>query len=152
MSFTSYRGLVSAPAGKTTKYVVSEEKDFGSSVAITNSDDQSIRILINQPVTSANVKQALEQATTLKGKLSATQRELQQVERSLQVITADQDRLRKNLREMPQEAAAYKRYLKKFDDQETQIENLQKKQKELQDEEHSQRKTYESFLANLTVE
>jgi len=35
----------------------------------------------------------------------------------LNVITQDQDRLRKNAQEMPPEAAAYKRYLKKFDDQ-----------------------------------
>jgi hypothetical protein len=53
---------------------------------------------------------------------------------------------------MPPEAAAYKRYLKKFDDQETEIERLQKLVKELQDGEHAQRKYYEAFLANLTVE
>src|SRR5262249_2240141 len=140
------------PAGKTTSYVVSEERDFASFVQLTNSDDQSIRVLINQPVTGANVKKALEEAMTLKGKLTAAQRELQQVERQLAVINADQERLRKNLKEMPQEAAAYKRYLKKFDDQETQIEALQKKQKELQDDEHSHRKTYENFLSNLSVE
>jgi hypothetical protein len=147
-----HRFKVTAPAGKTTKYTVSEEKDFGSSVQITNSDDQSIRILINQTVTSDKVKKALDQAMTLRGKLSATQREIQQQERQLNVITADQDRLRKNLKEMPPEAAAYKRYLKKFDDQETEIERLQKLIKELQDGEHAQRKDYENFLANLTVE
>jgi hypothetical protein len=53
---------------------------------------------------------------------------------------------------MPKEAAAYKRYLKKFDDQETQIEQLQKQQKERQDTEHVRRKDYETFLANLSVE
>jgi hypothetical protein len=147
-----HRFKVTAPAGKTTKYTVSEEKDFGSSVQITNSDDQSIRILINQPVTSEKVKQALDQAMTLRGKLAATQREIQQQERQLNIITADQDRLRKNIKEMPPEAAAYKRYLKKFDDQETEIERLQKLIKELQDGEHAQRKDYENFLVNLTVE
>ena len=79
-------------------------------------------------------------------------RELQQVERQLRTITEDQDRLRKNLHEMPKEAVAYKRYLKKFDDQETQIEQLQKQQKELQDTEHVRRQDYETFLANLSVE
>jgi septal ring factor EnvC (AmiA/AmiB activator) len=147
-----HRFKVTAPAGKTTKYTVSEEKDFGSSVQITNSDDQSIRILINQTVTSDKVKKALDQAMTLRGKLSATQREIQQQERQLNIITTDQDRLRKNLKEMPPEAAAYKRYLKKFDDQETEIERLQKLIKELQDGEHAQRKDYENFLANLSVE
>ena len=109
-------------------------------------------MLIQQPATGANVKKALEEALALKGKLTAAQRDLQQVERQLGVINADQERLRKNLREMPREAAAYNRYLKKFDDQETQIEALQKKQKELQDDEHAHRKSYEAFLANLSVE
>src|SRR5262249_6366640 len=140
------------PAGKTVEYVISEEKEFPSSVTLTNADDQNIRIFINQPVTSPAIKKALEQAMTLRGKLAATQREIQQQERELNIITADQDRLRKNLKEMPPEAAAYKRYLKKFDDQETEIERLQKLIKELQDGEHAQRKEYESFLANLTVE
>ncbi|HKB36312.1 MAG TPA: DUF4139 domain-containing protein, partial [Gemmataceae bacterium] len=85
-------------------------------------------------------------------KMADTQRELQQLERQLKVITDDQDRLRKNLREMPKEAAAYQRYLKKFDDQETEIEKLQKQVKDLQDEEHARRKDYETFLANLSVE
>jgi hypothetical protein len=147
-----HRFKVTAPAGKTTDYVVSEEREFGSSVTITNSDDQSIRVVINQPVTSPAVKKALEQAMALKGKLSATQRDIQQQQRELNVITADQERLRKNLKEMPPEAAAYKRYLKKFDDQETEIERLQKLIKELHEGEFAQRKEFENFLANLSVE
>src|SRR5437867_862749 len=63
-----HRFKVPAPAGKTTAYTVSEEKDFGSSVTLTNSDDQSIRVIINQPVTSEKVKKDLEQALTLRGK------------------------------------------------------------------------------------
>jgi hypothetical protein len=147
-----HRFKVTVPSGKTTKYTVSEEQDFGSSVQITNSDDQSIRILINQKVTSDEVKKALEQAMALRNKLASTQREIQQQERQLNVITTDQDRLRKNIKEMPPEAAAYKRYLKKFDDQETEIERLQKLIKELQDSEHAQRKELENYLANLSVE
>ena len=43
---------------------------------------------------------------TLRGKLATTQREIQQQERQLNIITVDQDRLRKNLKEMPPEAVA----------------------------------------------
>jgi hypothetical protein len=147
-----HRFKVTAPASKTTEYVVSEEKDFGSTVAITNADDNNIRIFINEKVTSEPVKKALEQAVTLRGKMAATQRELLQQERQLNVITQDQDRLRKNIKEMPPEAAAYKRYLKKFDDQETEIERLQKLIKELQDSEHAERKAFENYISNLNVE
>jgi len=38
--------MVKVPAGKTVAYTVSEERDFGSQVAFTNSDDQAIRIVI----------------------------------------------------------------------------------------------------------
>jgi hypothetical protein len=53
---------------------------------------------------------------------------------------------------MPPTAEAYKRYLKKFDDQETQIEDFQRRIKALQDTEFSQRKAFEDFLAHLDVE
>jgi hypothetical protein len=147
-----HRFQVKVPAGKTVPYTVSEEKDFGSSVALTNSDDQFIRIVLNEKVTSDKVKTALTRALALRGKLAQSLRELQQQQRQLNDITADQDRLRKNLREMPPTAAAYKRYLKKFDDQETQIEKFQALIKELQDAEHAQRKDYEAFLASLNVD
>src|SRR5260370_36575601 len=40
-----FRGTV--PAGKTVPYTVSEERDFGSSVTLTNSADHTIRIRLN---------------------------------------------------------------------------------------------------------
>jgi hypothetical protein len=53
---------------------------------------------------------------------------------------------------MPPTAAAYKRYLEKFDQQETDIEKLQADLKKLQGTEHNQRTEYETFLANLSVD
>ena len=53
---------------------------------------------------------------------------------------------------MPPTAEAYKRYLEKFDDQETEIENLQKRFKSFQDAEFVQRTTFEDFLGKLDVE
>ena len=111
-----------------------------------------IRIVLNDTVTSDKVKAALKEAMDLKGKVSAAQREMQNLQRQLNDITQDQNRLRQNLREMPPTAAAYKRYLDKFDKQETEIEQLQADVKKLQDQEHAQRKELENYLAGLTVE
>ena len=47
---------------------------------------------------------------------------------------------------------AHKRYVKKFDTQETEIERLQDAIKKLQDKEHQQKREYDTFLAGLTVE
>jgi hypothetical protein len=147
-----YRFQVKVAPGKTETQTVTEERDIGSSIQLTNLDDQNIRIIINNTVTSAKVKKALEEAMKLRGELSKTQREIQELERQLKTITDDQARLRANLKEMPSTAAAYKRYLEKFDQQETQIESLQADIKKLQGTEHNQRKEFENFLNNLDVE
>ena len=66
-------------------------------------------------------------------------------------ITQDQVRLRANLREMPQTAAAYKRYLDKFDKQETEIESLRDSQKKLQVQELKDRQEVDRYLRSLNV-
>lgn len=88
----------------------------------------------------------------MKDKLSAARRDTQRQEQELDTLTKDQDRLRRNLKEMPTEAAAYKRYLKKFDDQKTKLESLRKLVKELHESASAQRKALDRFVADLNVE
>ena len=81
-----------------------------------------------------------------------TTREIKEVQRQLNVITTDQGRLRANIREVPRDSAAYKRYLTKFDQQETTIEKYQADIKRLQGVEHQQRKALEDYLYSFTAE
>lgn len=53
---------------------------------------------------------------------------------------------------MPPTSEAYKRYLKKFDDQETEIEKRQTEVARLAEQVEKERKAYELYLVNLTVE
>jgi len=53
---------------------------------------------------------------------------------------------------MPATAAAYKRYLAKFDQQETEIEKYQADVKKLQGTEHEQKKAFDDFLVRFSVE
>src|SRR5205823_14650734 len=118
---------------------------------LTNTDDNQIRFFVSQPVASAKLKQALGEVVEMKVALQKIQREIQEQQRQLNVITQDQARLRANLKEMPPTAAAYKRYLEKFDQQETEIEDLQKQQKSLQATELKNRQEMEKYLLNLNV-
>lgn len=147
-----YRFEVKVPAGKTVTQTITEEHVIGQTVQLTGSDDNQMRFFISQPTASAKLKQALGQAVEMKVALQKTQRDIQEQQRQLDAITQDQGRLRANLKEMPATAAAYKRYLEKFDQQETQIEKYQAEIKKLQGQEHEQRKGFEAFLAGLTVE
>jgi hypothetical protein len=148
-----YRFEVPVAAGKTGSLTVTEEHSQGQQITLSNTDDQQIRLFIstNTAILSEGIKDAVSKALELKGKLVLTQQELAQANRKLNDIVQDQTRLRANLKEMPPNADAYKRYLKKFDDQETEIEGLRDQIKKLQDQERQQRQALDGFLANLNV-
>jgi hypothetical protein len=147
-----YRFELPVAAGKSLSHSVVEEKDLGTQVALTNSSDDQVRFFISQQVVSEAVKKALTEALGLKGKADESKRELQQVERKLGEIVKDQERLRANIRELPQGSAAHAKYLKKFDDQEGEIEALRAQIKKLHDEEFARRKAYQDYLARLDAE
>ncbi|HVS36470.1 MAG TPA: DUF4139 domain-containing protein [Gemmataceae bacterium] len=147
-----YRFEVKVPAGKTSTQVVTEERIVNEQVQLTNSNDDQMRFFLNSTISSAKVKDGLKQALDLRFTLAATQRAIADKQRELKDITDDQVRLRANLKEMPPTAAAYKRYLDKFDAQETQIEKLQEDIKKMQGTESQQRKDFEDFLNNFSAE
>ncbi len=147
-----YRFEVKVPAGKTATQVVTEERVVNQQVQLTNSNDDQMRFFLNSTISSQKVKDGLKQALDLRFALGKTQRDRSELERQLKDVTDDQVRLRANLKEMPPTAAAYKRYLDKFDAQETQIEKYQQDIKMLQDVEGQQQKDFEDFLNNFSAE
>jgi hypothetical protein len=147
-----YRFEVKVAPGKTETLSVTEERDLGQVIVLRDLNDDQVRHFISQPVTTAKVKAGLTKTLELRWEVAKTQREIAELERQLNAITDDQARLRANLREMPTTAAAYKRYLAKFDQQETEIEKYQADIKKLQATEHEQRKTFEDYLASFSAE
>jgi hypothetical protein len=146
-----YRFRLAVPAGKSASLEVVEEQERVSQIILSGADDQTIRLYLTSSVISPKVKEALERAVALKAKLSETQKEIAQVQRQLRDIVEDQARLRANMERVPPTSAAYQRYLKKFDEQETEIEKLQEQVRQLQRSEAEQRKAYENFLLALDV-
>jgi hypothetical protein len=147
-----YRFQVKVAPGKTATQTVTEERTVGQTVAISNLNDDNIRHFISQTVVGAKVKEGLDNALKLRGQMNKTQSEIGELQLQLDSVVNDQARLRANIKEMPATAEAYKRYLKKFDDQEILIEDYQAKIKKLQGVEFSQKKEFEDFLANFSAE
>jgi hypothetical protein len=147
-----YRFEIKVPAGKTETHVVTEERVLNEEVQFTNLNDDQIRIFLSNPISSAKVKAGLKAVLEFRYAVAKTQRDIAEQQQQLKTITDDQIRLRANLKEMPSTAAAYKRYLEKFDAQETQIENLQADIKKLQGVAFKQQKELEDYLAGFTAE
>ena len=139
-------------AGAEHTFTVTEERDVAAAVALSNSPDDQVRYFISLSQATPALKQRLEDALRLKGAWDGHRRELAQVVADLNRLNADQDRIRKNLRETPKEADVYQTYLKKLSDQEKEIDGLTGKQKKLMGDEFEAKKAYENYLANLTAE
>jgi hypothetical protein len=147
-----YRFEVQVAAGKSGSEEVIEERDLINHIAITNLDEQTIKLVFSSNATSKPVIEAVKKSQGMKFKMGETQRELGLARQQLTDIERDQTRIRANLRDTPSSAEAYKKYLAKLDAQEGEIDKLTAKIKELQGAENQQKKEYENYLANLTVD
>jgi len=145
-----YRFQTPVKAGETKSLTVKEERDVASTIALTNGAEDQIRYFISLSEASSGLKQKLEAALKMKGDWDVLRRELTQVLADLARLNADQDRIRKNLRETPKDAEVYGTYLKKLSDQEKEIDALTTKQKKLMDDEFQAKKKYEDYLVTIS--
>jgi hypothetical protein len=147
-----YRFEVKAEINKPMQLQIVEEEKRLEQTELTNMDSDAVRLFIRAAGTSPAVKKALEEALTMREQLATIQREVAREEQALKVIEQDQSRMRENMKAVPQTSETYKRYLKKLDDQETQIEKTRERLVKLQASADEQKKAYDAFLLGLNLE
>jgi len=147
-----FRFEVPVPAKKDLSYTVLEEREVGTSVRLTNNADDQINMLINLKEAPESLKAKLKEALKVKATWDKVRQDIQISGVRIQTITADQKRLRENMRELPKDSQLFMKYLKNLEDQETEMDNLQKSLKTLHADEAKSRAAYDSYLANLSAE
>ncbi len=146
-----FRFLTAVKAGEKKNYVIEEEFPQVISYQLTNTSDDQIQVFIKSTNTPESLKAKLQEAMKLKTILEENKKTLKIHSDRIETINKDQDRLRKNIRELPKESKAFKLYLSKFDEQELEITDLQKQIKVLQKETEEQLKKYNDFLTTITI-
>ena len=146
-----YRFAVEAEPGKPAVLEVLEEQTQNQQFAITNIDDNTIVFYINQKVTSEKVKEALQSVIQKKQALAKVIADRQRLEEQVKVIGQEQDRIRQNMAQLDRATDLYKRYVKKFGEQEDEVEKLRGEIKKLVDEEARQRQALDAYLIGLEL-
>ena len=146
-----YRFAVAAKPGEPAKLMVHEERTASQYFAMINVDDGTIALYLRASETSPAVKAALGEVIKRKSELARVAGQRQERERQIQEIDADQARIRQNMTALDHASDVYKRYVKKFSDQEDQIEKLRGEIRELSVQETSLRKALDDYLAGLNV-
>ncbi len=147
-----YRFAVEAEPGEPAKFVVEEERTIRQQVALTNLDRGAIRFYLSAKVVSDKVKAALVEVVKRKHELQQVVVERKQCQQRIAAIEKDQSRIRQNMSRLDRTSDVYKRYVKKFDNQETEIENLRSRIAELSDKEAGLRKSLDEYMMGLDLE
>lgn len=146
------RFKVAVPAEKTVAYNVQLERTGDVSVVLSSLGLDDIRIFLRAPVITPKVKEALERVIALRTELDEVARRRARLEKEHQEATADQARIRENLKTLDRSTDAYQRQLKIFDERDGQIAKLSEQLAAARNEEEQKKTTLEQYLLNLSVE
>lgn len=146
-----YRFAVSVDADKTAKLVVREERQFTETIQLVSSAPDVIAYYLQAKAVSPQVKEALRKAATLRDAVGSTAQERQRREQRVQEISQEQARIRENMTRLSQSSELYSRYVKKLDEQETELDKLRQEIEALKTREAQQQRELNEYLLNLDV-
>ena len=147
-----YRFAVDAAPGEPAKLVVEEERTDSQQVGLSNLDQNAIRIYLSAEVVSDEVKAALAEIVQRKAAIEQLTLKRRQLEAQIAEIGKEQARIRENMDKLDRTSDLYKRYVKKFNDQEDEIEKLRGQIQELTAQETELRKKFDEYLLGLDLQ
>jgi hypothetical protein len=146
-----YRFAVEAKPGEPAKLEVSEERTDRQVAALSNLGDDAIQIYLIAKVVSDKVKAALGEVVKRKHELEQVAAERERLVQRIAEIGEDQARIRQNMAQLDRNTDVYKSYVKKFSDQETEIEKFRGQIAGLTDRENGLRKALNEYLMGLDL-
>jgi hypothetical protein len=147
-----YRFALALEPDKTAKLLVREERQNDESIALTNLGGDQIAYYLRAREVSDRVKQALQKVVQLRGRLDETKFERSRQEQRVTGITQDQTRIRENMGKLAQNSELYNRYVKTFDQQENELEDLRQKIATLKETEARQQRELNAYLESLEID
>ncbi|HLZ34960.1 MAG TPA: DUF4139 domain-containing protein, partial [Nitrospira sp.] len=146
-----YRFSVTVDPGKSATLRVKETLPVQESIRLMDSGIDQIGYYVQAKEVSQKVKDALQRVVHLRGTLDETRAQRTRLEQRIGEITAEHGRIRDNMQRLAQNSELYGRYVKKLDQQETELEKLRKEIETLKNTEDEQKRELQNYLMNLDV-
>jgi hypothetical protein len=146
-----YRFAVDAQPGVPVTLKVVEEQPVRQEVKLTDLNDEGIAVYLSAKEVTDAVKAALSEVVERKSSLAELAAKRQVFEQAISTIAEEQSRIRQNMAQIERQGELYARYVKKFGEQEDQIEKLRKDRDDVYAHELAERKSLDEYLAGLTI-
>ena len=146
-----YRFRTSVPAGKSAAVTVNEEQTSDQTVELLPADLGPLDVYRRSGDIPKPVQEALAKAIGLKQAVVDTQRTIEEGKQKLADVTAEQGRIRDNLKAVEKGSKYYDRLTVKLNAQEDAIEQTEADMDVLKKRLDGQRQELERYLAGLNV-
>ncbi len=147
-----HRFEMKVPAGEKATLDVIEEDDQTTYVELAKQTADQLDAAMREPSTPPAVKAAIGKVKANVTARGDADRGIAEENAAIKEVVEEQGRLRANLATLPPASDAHKRYVKKFDDQETDIEKRRAKVKELEQTKQKLAKELTELLKELKAE
>src|SRR6267143_2377097 len=146
-----YRFSVAVDPVKSATLRVKETLPVQESILLMDSGVDQIVYYQQAKEVSSKVREALQRVVQLRGKLDDARAQKTRLDQRTAEITAEHARIRENMQRLPQNSDLYNRYVKKLDQQETELEKLRKEIEILKNTEEEHRRELQNYVMNLDV-
>lgn len=146
-----YRFSVAVDPGKSATLRVKETLPVQESILLMDSGVDQIIYYQQAKEVSSKVREALQRVVQLRDKLDDARAQRTRLDQRTAEITAEHARIRENMQRLPQNSDLYNRYVKKLDQQETELEKLRKEIESLKNTEEEHRRELQNYVMNLDV-
>ncbi len=147
-----YRFKVAVDGNGGTKLRVREEKQIQQTVRLIDSGPDVIGYYLQAKQVSPKVREALQKVIALRDRVEQTAALRSHLEHRIKEISQEQGRIRENMAKLAQNSELYGRYVKKLDQQETEIEGLRKEIGTLKSTEEKQKRELNDYLLSLDLD
>ena len=147
-----YRFATTVEPGKPTTVAVIETRDIEERIVVQTMTVAQCELYLESKAASPKLLATLKELLQRKASLNQLTAAREVIEKAIQSETAEQQRLRENLRTGGLDDALRQRYLKKFGASEDQLEKQREQLATARAEESRTQKDFETFAANLAVE
>jgi hypothetical protein len=146
-----YRFKGDAPAHKVATITVKEQSVQTESLAMLPMDVTQLLFYQRTGSIPSNVRDAIAKAIALKNAVTDLDRQISARTQDINGITAEQGRIRENMKTVSNTTQYYQRLLTKLNEQESTLESLHNDRDALTTKRDAARKELEDYLANLTI-
>lgn len=146
-----YRFKGAAPAGKVTTLAVKEELTQSESITMLSADLGQLTSYSRTGEIPQSVRDALAKAIRMRQAIVDVERDINAHAQQIAQITAEQNRIRENMKTVAPTTQYYQRLLAKLNEQESSIERLQTEREALDAKRDDLRKQLDEYLSTLTV-